>query len=190
MIDTSPNTTLYTLGKGVVEIAEWDGSVGAYVDVGNCPLMNAEVTEESLEHYSSRAGTKTKDKEVTLETGYSIEFDLDEISVKNLQIFLRGTLAGTGHKIHAAQALDKEYALKFTSANAAGPDEVWEFWKMKIKPRGSFNLIGDDWATLSFTGEGLSDVANHSTSPYFDVTYVTTTSTTTSTSTTTTTTTA
>lgn len=184
MIDTSPNTTLYTLGKGVLEIAIWSGAApGAYSDVGNCPSMNVLVDEEVLEHFSSRSGAKVKDKEVTLEVGYSGEFDLDEISVANLKMFLRGTLSATGHKIHAAQALTLEYALKFTSDNAAGPNEIWEFWKAKIKPRGAFSLIGDDWSTLQFAVEGLADTANHATSPYFDVTYVTTTSTTTTTTT-------
>ena len=186
-ITANPSTTLYTLGKGVLEIAEWNGSPGAYADVGNCPSMNVLVEEEVLEHYSSRSGTRVKDKEVTLEVGYTAEFDLDEVSVNNLKMFLRGTLSATGHKIHAAQALATEYAVKFTSDNAAGPNEIWEFWKAKIKPRGAFSLIGEDWSTMEFTLEGLADTANHATSPYFDVTFVTTTTTTTSSSTTTTT---
>lgn len=186
---SNPSTALYTLGRGILSIGEWVGttppSAGAYADVGNCPSFDVEVTEETLDHFSSRAGTKTKDKQVTLETGYTATFELDEISVNNLKMYLRGTLTGAAsHVIRAAQALDKEHALKFDSANAAGPDEVWEFWRCRLTPNGAFSLISDEWSTLSFSAEGLSDVVGNPTSPYFSVTFATTTTTSTTASTT------
>ena len=190
-IAESPSTTLYTLGKGILSIGEWVGDVApvSLTDVGNCPRMDVEVTEETLPHYSSRSGTRLKDKQVTLETGYTVTFDLDEISILNLQTFLRGTLTGVGKKvIHAMQALDKEHALMFVSDNAVGPNEIWELWKVRLTPAGTFSLIGEDWSTLSFSGEGLADTAGNPDSPFFDVTMqTTTTSMTTTTSTMTTT---
>ena len=180
---SSPSTTLYALGKGVLEIGEWSGATpplypGGYTDVGNCPKFEVEVTEEKLDHYSSRSGIKRKDKTVTLETGYTCKFSLDEMSVKNLQMFLKATLSGS-NVLLANTALDKEYALRFTSDNPVGPNETWEFWRMTLAPDGAFSLIGDEWQTLSFTGTGLADSTNQPTSPYFTVTYATTTTTTT-----------
>jgi hypothetical protein len=173
----NPSTTLYTLGRGIMYIAEWGGlAPGAYRDLGNCPKFDVEVTEENLAHYNSRSGTKNKDKSLIIETGYTVAFDLDEISLKNLKLFLKATQAG--EVLHANMALEMEYALKFVSSNAAGPDASWQFWKVKIKPAGGFSLIGDTWSTLSFTGEGLTDSTNHASSPYFDVRYSTTTTTT------------
>jgi len=175
---SNPSTTLYTLGRGIMAIGEWSGATPpvAYTDVGNCPRMEVEVTEETLAHFSSRSGTRVKDKEVTLETGYTVNFDLDEMSVANLAKFLRGTISGVkNHIILANQNLTAEYAIKFISDNAAGPNEKWEFWRAKLTPGGAFSLIGDEWSLLSFTGEGLADVANHSTSEYFTVTFATTT---------------
>ena len=179
-IASSPSTTLYQLGRGVMSLAEFSGgSPGAYTDVGNCPAFSVEVTEEKLAHFSSRAGTKTKDKEVIIETGYTLTFNLEEVSIYNLKIYLKGTT--TQNKVYANQALDREFAIRFVTDNPAGPDETWNFWRVTLSPNGPFSLIGDEWSTLSFTGEGLSDTDNHSDSSYFDVYFVTTTSTTTTT---------
>jgi len=179
---SSPSTTLYTLGKGILYISEYDDACPAesWTDLGNCPRLEVEVTEESLSHYSSRSGTRTKDKTVILETGYNINFDLDEMSVWNLRVYLKASLVGGGNVLRANQELDKEWILKFISDNPAGPNETWEFWRVKLTPGGPFSLISDEWTTLSFNGEGLSDTDCHSSSPYFDVTFCTTTTTTTS----------
>jgi len=180
-VASSPSTTLYTLGKGVLSIGEWSGATppSSFVDVGNCPKFEVEVTEEKLAHYSSRSGTRVKDKEVILETGYNCNFDLDEISVQNLKMFLKATLTG-GNILSANTALDKEYALKFVSDNPVGPNETWQFWRCKLSPAGAFATIGEEWAKLSFAASGLADTANHSSPPYFTVTFATTTTTTTS----------
>jgi hypothetical protein len=118
---------------------------------------------------------KVKDKTVTLEIGYTVNFDLDEISRANMTMFLRGTLAG--HTIAALTALDKEYALYFRSDNPTGENEKWHLWRCRLTPGAAFGLISDEWNVMSFTGEGLADTANHAATPYFDVTWVTTTTT-------------
>jgi len=172
MLPSNPSTELYALGKGILSVAEWDGSTppeaGDFRDVGNCTDFNVEVTEESLPHYSSRSGIRKKDKTATLEIGYNLNFTLDENSVANLAMFLRGT--ASGNVISAATNLDVEFAIKFASDNPVGPDQTWEFWKATLKPNGAMNLISEEWVSMSFTGEGLADDTNHADSPYFDVT--------------------
>ena len=189
-VSSNPSTKLYTLGKGVITIAEYDdnGVLGTYVDVGNAPEFSLELSEEKIEHYSSRSGAKRKDAEVTIQVGYMINFVLDEFSVANLAKFLRGTLVGT-YQITANTALTKQYAVRFTSDNAHGPNQIWNFHKCTLKPNGALNLISDEWNTMPFTGEGLDDTENHATSPYFTVDFQTTTTTTTTSTTTSTTTT-
>ena len=187
MPPTNPSTELYTLGRGVVWIAEWSGGApGSYEDVGNCPRFEMELILEELAHYSSRSETKSKDKVAIVERGYNLNFDLDEKSQKNLERFLLGTIDGT--TIHALTALTKEYAVKFKSDNPEGPNDTWEFWKCKLKPASPAGLISEEWMMFSFTGEGLEDRALHPESPFFDVTGTTTTTTTTTSTTTTTTT--
>ena len=179
MATASPHsTTLYTLGRGIVSIKEWTGTTppGALDDVGNSPRFECEVTEEKLDHSSSRSGTRVKDKTVVLETGYALNFDLDEFAVENLAMFLKGSVSG--NVISANTELDKEYAVSFVGDNPAGPNERWEFHRVTLSPSGSLNLISDEWSLMAFSGEGLADTENNPTSPYFTVTFLTTTTTT------------
>lgn len=182
---TPHSTNNYTVSKGVVSIAEWSGgSVGTYHDVGNCPSMEITPTREKLDHYASRSGYRTKDKSVTIELGYTLNFDLDEIAAANLTKFLVGTMSG-GNIVSALQGSDKEYAIRLVEDNPTGPNKTWDFWKLSIAPGGAMQLVGDGsaWAMMSYTCEGLTDTAGHPTSPYFTVTFATTTTTTTTTTT-------
>lgn len=175
-IPTSPDTSLYALGKGILSMGEWTGTnpPSGWTDLGNSPSFEIEVTEESLDHYSSRTGTRVKDKSVIIETGYTLTFTLDEMSIKNLQMYLKATIQATSILL-ANTALEQEYAIKFISDNPAGPNQTWEFWRVKLSPNGSFSLIGDEWTTVAFTGEGLADAANHPATQYFNVSFSTTT---------------
>ena len=176
---TTPNTGNYMIGRGVLSIAEWSGgSIGSYQDVGNCPKFEMEVTEQTVEHYSSREGTKLMDAEITIQVGYTVNFSLDEIAIKNLQMFLKATNPTT-NVLRANMNTAARYAIKFVTNNAVGPNMKFEFWKVKLTPQGAFSLIGDDIAQVSFTGKGLADSTGHSTSPYLTVTWATTTTTTT-----------
>jgi len=85
---TAPNVLNYLISKGYLMIAKWtNGVVGSYVDVGNCPKFEMEPTEQSQEHFSSRQGVKEQDQEIVIQTGYNLNFTLDEISVENLRMF-------------------------------------------------------------------------------------------------------
>lgn len=174
---TSPNVLNYMIGKGILSIAKWSGSsAGSYADVGNCPKFEYEMTEQALEHFSSRTGLKEQDQETVIQTGYTVNFTLDEVSVENLRMFMKGTLSGT-RVIYANQNVNQFYALKFVSDNPVGPDVKYEFWKCKLTPNGAFSLISDEYTSMSFTGKGLTDVTGHATSPFFTATMATTTTT-------------
>lgn len=176
---SSPSTQLYQLGKGILYIGPWTGATPPtyptdYVDVGNCPKFDVEVSEEKLDHYSSRSGVRVKDKTVTLEVGYTVAFELDEVSFANMTRYFRGT--AVGDTIRALTNMDAEHALYFISDNPVGDNEKWKFWRVKLTPGAAFTLLSEEWNKMAFSGEGLADTANHSSSPYFDVQWVTTTS--------------
>lgn len=175
---------LYQLGKGIVSIGAWVGTTppGSLADVGNSPAFDVEVTEEKLEHKSSRSGTSKTDKTVITEAGYTINFTLDEVSVENIARYLAGTIAGT-NVVRANQALGTEFAIKFVSDNPIGLNATWEFHKVTLASNGAFPLIGDEFSEIAFTGTGLEDVANNPNSTFFTVTFATTTTTTTTTTT-------
>lgn len=192
-IPSSPSTALYTLGRGLVEIGEWDGTTppaypAEFTDVGNVTDFTVTVTEETKEHFTTRSGTRLLDKTVIIESGFDLSITLDEKSLFNLAMFLKGTVVG--NVISANTNLSKEYAIRFTSDNAEGLNEVWALWRVTLAPDGSISLISDEWAEMGFSGSGLADLTNHPTSPYFDVTVVDPDATTTTTATPTTTTTA
>lgn len=165
------STDLYAVGKGILQAALFSGGApGTYYDLGNCPKFEMEPKIERLPHYSSRTGFRTKDKNPIIQTEYSVAFDLDEIAASNMARFMMGTLT-EGMQVLGLQATDQEYALRFNSDNPIGPDQVWDLWRMTLSPAGPIQLIGEEWMVMSFAGEGLADVTNHPTSPYFTVDY-------------------
>jgi len=178
---TPPSTDNYVIGKGVMSIAEWSGGApGAYIDMGNCPVVDLEPTVERLDHFSSRAELREKDKSIIVEVGYNLTFDCDEIAARNLKRFLLGDITG-GNIVYAMQNPNQEYALKFVTDNPVGPNYTWEFWKATLAPNGPMSLIGEEWMVMSFLAEGLADRANHPESPFITVTGITTTTTSTTT---------
>jgi len=183
---TPANVSNLAIGKGILYIGEWSGMTpptdpAGYSDMGNVTSIEVEPMIERLPHYSSRTGFRTKDKNPIIQTEYAIRWDCDEIAAVNLKLFLLGTKVA--NVISALQATDKEYALKFISDNPIGPNQTWRCWKMTVTPNGPLQLIGEEYMAMSFAGEGLADIANHASSPYMTITYVTTTTTTTTTTT-------
>lgn len=169
---TPHNPDNFTFSRGILHIATWSGgSAGAYSDMGNCNNIEVEPIVETLAHFSKRSAThpKEKDKTTVLETGYNLTFDLDEIAAENLSKFVMGTVSGM--TVLGLQSVNTEYALKFVETNPEGPDKTWFFHKCKITPNGSLALLGDEWLSMSYAAEGLSDSATNPTSPFFTISY-------------------
>jgi hypothetical protein len=160
---TPPSTGNYTLGRGVLTIGEWadsDTYPTSFSDMGNAPSFEFEITEETLDHFSSRSGLRSKDKVVTLETGYTVSFTVDEVAYQNILYYVKGTHTTATGSVDAftegLTATDKEYTLIFTTDNATGPNYVYKFYKVKISSNGAMGLISDEWAEIPFTAEGQS----------------------------------
>lgn len=86
----APSPQNYTLGRGIVYIDRKlaDGSSTGERDVGNAPAFNVALEQEKLEHFSSRSGFRSKDKEATLQLTATVTFTLDEVNVENLALVL------------------------------------------------------------------------------------------------------
>ncbi len=90
----APNTDNYTLGKGVVYFDRINSS-GIYLgerDLGNAPNFTFNVSLEKLEHFSSRGGVNSKDKEIISQLTPGISFTLDELSKENVNMLVLGSL--------------------------------------------------------------------------------------------------
>jgi len=162
----NPSNNL-TIPKGVLTIGLWSGSTPptTFTDVGNCTAMTLEPTRETLPHYSSRSGTRNKDRVAEIEAGYNVNFTLDELAMFNLKMFLRAN--HSGNYLYANENLGQQYALIFTSDNSYGRNYIITIHKAEIAPDGGISVIGDEYASMSFSGEGLSDIENHPTSRFF-----------------------
>lgn len=167
------STDNYTIGKGILSIGDVAASP-TWVDAGNCPSVSLEITEERLEHFSSRGGLKNRDLYPLLQVKYTVSFECDEITEANLLKFVKGELQGD--TIEAFQSLTTEYSLKFVEDNPIGPNRVWIFHRGILSSGGALSKVGDEWQKISFKFEGLTDVTNHASSPYFDINFTSTTS--------------
>lgn len=167
------STDNYCIGKGILSVADAPAAVPVFAEIGNCPMIQLEVTEERLEHFSSRGGLKNRDLYPLVQIKYNVNFECDELTTDNLLLFVKGTLSGSD--ILAFQDLTKEYALQFVEDNPIGPNHTWKFWRGILSANGALEQIGDDWKKIAFKFEGLADETNHPTSPYFTVEGVTTT---------------
>jgi len=59
--------------------------------------------------------------------------------------------------------------LRFVSDNPAGTQQELMVWSVSLTPSGDTAMIGEDWSTLSYTGEILKDEVNHPDSPYLEI---------------------
>jgi len=88
----NPDTKNYALGKGIPSLGliKDDGSFNPHRHLGNAHELNMSVDIETLEHFSSMAGTKKKDDEFTLQVTPKIAWNLDEISPENVELATQG----------------------------------------------------------------------------------------------------
>lgn len=149
----APNVDNYFIGKGVLQ-AKFDGeSVWRYV--GNVPEMEMSPTLESLDHFSSMEGVRSKDKTVILSKGGTLRIVMEELVARNLAMFLLGLPDETDPfepsiEIFGTNLLSG--AVRFLGTNEVGPKWTMEFNKVDFVPSGSFNPISDEWGNLEVTG--------------------------------------
>jgi hypothetical protein len=62
-----------------------------------------------------------------------------------------------------------EGMVRFISDNPEGNQLELRAWKVSLQPDGDTAFIGDDWATIGFTGEILKDDSGHPTAPYMEI---------------------
>lgn len=59
--------------------------------------------------------------------------------------------------------------LRFVSDNEVGTNLQSRMWRVKLQPDGEVAMIGDDFSTLTFTGEMLDDSINHPDAPFMEL---------------------
>lgn len=152
----APDADNYQVGKGIVSFKP-DGAAD-YIDLGNVAELEYTPNIEKLDHYSSRAGTRTKDKSIVQTRSGSLRILMEELTAQNLSMLLMGTVddaavGGPTIDIMATDLIRGE--VKFVATNDVGPRWDLQFYNVEFSPSGSFNPISDEWNQIEVTGEVL-----------------------------------
>jgi len=157
MVQASPNVDNYYVGKGVVKI-KVAGIDDDYRDVGNCPSFEITPNITKLAHYSSRAGTKFKDANITQQKEMTLKMTLDEITPENLQIALLGSDADSSGLVHNIMDLNEIVAaIRFVGTNAVGDKQQVDLPTVSLTPSNAIGFISDSWAQIELTGDVTAD---------------------------------
>jgi hypothetical protein len=149
----APNIDNYFVGKGVVMFKP-DGDTH-YHFIGNVTEFEFSPTLETLDHFSSMSGVKSKDKTVVLQKGGTVRMVMEELTARNLALFLLGDVDLTDPDVPTIEIFGsnlKSGAMKFIGTNEIGPRWNYDFARVDFVPSGSFNPISDEWGNLEVTG--------------------------------------
>jgi hypothetical protein len=157
----SPNTGNYRIGRGYCTI-ELAGESEAQ-DAGNCPQFELTPKVETLPHFSSREGVRTKDFVATVQLEASLRFQLDEITPRNLGMFLLGNWRESPgfpdiviHMMSRPQILA---AINFVDTSSVGAQINATFPICLFTPAAAFGLIQNTnaYSTIDLTVDVLKD---------------------------------
>lgn len=150
----SPSTENYVVGKGFLifrPVGETD-----FFHLGNVPNFVFTPAVEKIEHFSSMAGTKEKDKVIVTQKTATVKITMEEFSKRNLGIMLMGDVNDTDPDhiiidVFSTTALTGE--LRFYATNDVGPR--WRFFlnQVQFTPSGDFSPITDAIANMVVTGD-------------------------------------
>lgn len=159
---TSPNDDNYVLSKGACYFLVDGASPAEYRHMGNCAEVEFTPTSETLEHFSSLAGVRKKDKVVYTQLGGQLRILFEEWTPDNLALALLGEVTSlaspTGHsKISILTKSSIKGAFRFVGANEVGPKYRLDLNVVQFAPSGSIPLISDEWGQVEITAEALVD---------------------------------
>lgn len=155
------------LGRGKIFFTpyafnESTGGVKGYF--GNTPSLALAQTNTKLEHYSSEAGLKVKDKSIILQSDMTLTFATDNMNLGNMTLWFAGSGSGAGPGDMPVDLGDLSViamstaiygAITFESDNPVGDNVNYWFPYVNLTPNGNLDLKGDAWQQMSFTGEAL-----------------------------------
>ena len=104
-------TTDYTLGKGKVLFQAETTFTGKYRDLGNASAFSVSIETENLDHYSSRTGTKTKDKDIVTQITAKGSLTLDDVNINNIKEWFFGSSI-----THTSQTIDASATSNLTAS--------------------------------------------------------------------------
>lgn len=155
----SPNPLLYFVGKGICSFKKTGAA--DFRDVGNVPEAEFTPTIEKLEHFSSRTGTKKKDRVVVQQQGGTIRWVMEEITAENLVLAVMGgepEVDTAGDKVISILSVGQITGQwKFIGTNDVGQQIDVLLNNISVVPEAGVNLISDEWGRIEITADVLAD---------------------------------
>jgi hypothetical protein len=150
----SPSTENYFIGKGNVYFKR-DGE-SEYRHVGNVPEFELTPEVEELEHFSSMAGTRTRDRTVVLEKSMTLRMVMEEWTIENLAVGLLGAADTDTAGRDIVDIFEESRVsgeIKLIGSNEVGAKFLWHFPKVDFIPGSSISPITDEWGSIEVNGE-------------------------------------
>lgn len=159
---TSPSVLNYSVLKGQLFFTPTGGSEES---IGNCPEVELTPEIDVLDHFSSMAGVRSKDRSVPREKTLLLRYITDEITPPNLRRILLGgpivagsTAGSDAFPIFAVSEITGSY--RFVGANDIGNKISFLLPNCSVKPSGSVPLISDEWGQMEMTADVLYDAGS------------------------------
>ena len=136
-------------------------------DMGNVPELTVTPQIEFLDHFSSRAGVRSKDASVPVEIGGEVSLTLDEMTAENIAMAFLGQISdqvegdpgydegATRKKISVLAGNEIVGKLRVQGTNTVGKRVEAVFPRVSFKGGNAFSFISDEWASMQLTGELL-----------------------------------
>lgn len=149
----SPDIRNYYIGKGSVYFKGDNDS--EYHHMGNVPELEFTPEVETLEHFSSMAGVKSKDRTEVISKSGTLRIVCEEWTARNLALALLGSVGQDSEgnvaiEIFASTAVSGK--IRFIGNNDVGPKWQLDFNRVDFVPGSSVNPISDEWGQLELTG--------------------------------------
>jgi hypothetical protein len=147
-----------TITDGATGSATSDGTV---TDMDDDNVLVAEITADTVTVYTSGTDymVSTFDGRINFKSSGSVTtssnitciYAVEEAEFTEISMLEENEISGR---------------FRFVSDNAAGTNYELVLWDVGLVPEGDTALIGDDWASLAFSGEILKDESGHPSQPY------------------------
>jgi hypothetical protein len=174
---TTPNTVI-TVEETPADTTA-DGDITRirkpYLYLGN--VVTGEISSDItfLDHFTTKTGSRTKDRSVIQEISVAYNFTLDEPDINNMNFFMLGgaVTSVTGPPVKKTfkpfTNLERNGGALIAGVSDTGNEWVWKIRKSTMKPDGAFSYNSEDWSQFSFILDVLSNAAEDDDTPFGDM---------------------
>lgn len=155
---TGHSTENLLVGKGRV-YTKLPGDTD-FVDRGNILACTVTPKPTTLDHYSTRNGTKKKDLTVVTQQDVTVAFTMEEASADNMALMLMSAVENSPPEHVTLNIFSQPQiigAFRFIGKNDVGPQWTINLPTVSFIPSKALDMITDGWGSMEITGDVLAD---------------------------------